>query len=104
MQLIPHTANPILEKNPTSLWEAGSVFKPTVWKAPDGRYGMLSRATNYVKKSEDAGYMSSSGLAWSSDGIAWERQPEPLIKPDQPYENSLGCEDPRITCIDGTYY
>ncbi|HEY2004301.1 MAG TPA: hypothetical protein VGH44_04270 [Candidatus Saccharimonadia bacterium] len=104
MNLVRHQHNPILEKNPDHSWEAGSVFNPTVWEHEPGQYGMLYRATNDVNTSQSGRYVSSIGLAWSQDGINWERQPEPLIKPDQPYENSLGCEDPRITKLGDTYY
>jgi len=104
MQLTRYDHNPILEKNPNQPWEAGSVFNPTVWQQAPGRYGMLYRATNDVRVSEHGGYMSSIGLAWSSDAIAWQREPQPLITPDQPYEARLGCEDPRITKIGDTYY
>ena len=104
MKLLRHPDNPILAKNPDRAWEAGSVFNPTVWEHEPGKYGMLYRATNDVKPNEQEGYVSSIGLAWSTDGIHWDRQPEPLIKPDQPYEDSLGCEDPRITKLGDTYY
>ncbi len=105
MRLTRHSANPILTKNSNNHWEAGSVFNPTTWgKMPDGRYGMLYRATNDIKTSERGGYVSSIGLAWSADGVHWEREQEPLIAPDQSYENSLGCEDPRITQIGNQYY
>ena len=45
----------------------------------------------------------SVGLATSDDGIHFERHPEPVISPSEPYEVH-GCEDPRVTEIDGTYY
>jgi len=104
LQLLRHVHNPILRKNPANPWEAGSVFNPTVWEHKPGRYGMLYRATNDIVSSEAGRYMSSIGLAWSSDAINWERQLEPFITPDQAYENRLGCEDPRITKIGDTYY
>jgi len=104
MNLVRYERNPILQKNPDQPWEAGSVFNPTVWEHAPGKYGMLYRATNDTKPTEQQGYVSSIGLAWSTDGIHWDRQPEPLIKPDQSYEDSLGCEDPRITKLGDTYY
>jgi predicted GH43/DUF377 family glycosyl hydrolase len=104
MELTRNPSNPILEKNPAVRWEAGSVFNPTVWREADGRFGMLYRATNDVLTSEKGGYMSSVGLAWSNDGIAWKREPESLLKPDQEYESRLGCEDPRITKLGEEYF
>lgn len=47
--------------------------------------------------------MSHLRLARSSDGEHFTFDPQPAIFPATPYE-SFGCEDPRITLIDGTYY
>ena len=47
--------------------------------------------------------VSHVGLATSDDGINFERHPEPVLSPTEPYEE-FGCEDPRVTEIDGTYY
>jgi predicted GH43/DUF377 family glycosyl hydrolase len=65
---------------------------------------MLYRATNGVKPGHDGTYISSIGHATSADGFHFKRMPEPLIKPDQSYEAFTGCEDPRVTFMDGTYY
>ena len=46
---------------------------------------------------------SHVGLATSEDGIHFERHPEPVLSPTEPYEE-FGAEDPRVTEIDGTYY
>jgi predicted GH43/DUF377 family glycosyl hydrolase len=48
------------------------------------------------------------GLAWSDDGIHFERRPEPILYPGhdefQSFEWSGGCENPRLTeAPDGTY-
>ena len=42
-------------------------------------------------------------LARSKDGHHFSVDPHPIIFPDNEYE-TFGCEDPRITEIDGTYY
>jgi len=42
-------------------------------------------------------------LARSSDGLNFTVDAEPAIAPAAEYE-AFGTEDPRITCIDGTYY
>ena len=39
----------------------------------------------------------------SDDGIHFDRHPEPVLSPSEPYEE-FGCEDPRVTEVDGTYY
>ena len=103
MRLVRYKENPILEKNPENTWEAGSVLNPSVI-FDDGIFRMVYRATNDVKKKELGGYVSSIGYAESKDGINFSRAKEPLIKPDQSYEDGLGCEDPRVTKIADTYY
>ncbi|MDB5178288.1 MAG: glycosidase [Patescibacteria group bacterium] len=103
MRLIRHPQNPILQKNPANTWEAGSVFNANVFYE-DGLFRMLYRATNDVKTSVSGQYISSIGYAESTDGIHFERRSEPLITPDQPYEQGLGCEDPRVTKIGEEYF
>ena len=47
--------------------------------------------------------VSHVGLAWSDDGYRFEREPEPVLSPSEDYDG-FGCEDARVTAIDGTYY
>jgi len=101
-QLIRYEHNPILKKNPQNTWEAGSVLNPCVFY-DNGMFRMVYRATNDTKMHVSGGYVSSIGYAESTDGIHFTRHPKPLIIPDQPYEMGLGCEDPRVTKIDGQY-
>jgi len=64
-----------------------------------GRVHLLYRAVG-----EDR--ISRFGLASSPDGFHFDiRSTEPVMEPDlsDPYER-LGCEDPRVTLIDGTFY
>lgn len=103
MKLKRYHGNPILEKYPEHPWEAGSVLNPSVLYE-DGLFRMVYRATNDVRRDEDGGYMSSIGYAESTDGKHFKRASKPLIVPDQPYEDKLGCEDPRVTKIGDTYY
>lgn len=42
-------------------------------------------------------------LARSRDGVHFRFDPLPALQPATPYE-TFGCEDPRITFIDGAYY
>lgn len=65
---------------------------------------MAYRATNDTKVEESGKYVSSIGYAESKDGVNFERSEEPILVPDQDYEMGLGCEDPRITKIDDTYF
>lgn len=103
MKLTRYSSNPILEKNPQNHWEAGSVLNPSVLHE-NGIFRMVYRATNDIKIKETGGYISSIGYAEGTDGIHFTRSSEPLIVPDQEYEIGLGCEDPRVTKIDDTYF
>lgn len=76
----------------------------TVIRDDDGVVHMLYRATNDVNFARPGEYVSSIGLARSVDGVVFERAAEPLIVPDQPYEQGLGCEDPRVVRLGDTYF
>ena len=102
LQLTRHP-EPILERDTSHSWEAGSVLNPSVLYL-GGRYHMFYRATNGSDRDSAGQYMSSIGYATSSDGIYFSRNDQPLLAADQLYENGRGCEDPRVTYIDGTYY
>jgi predicted GH43/DUF377 family glycosyl hydrolase len=99
-----HPENPILTRDPDRDWEAGSVLNGTVIRGLDGTIHMLYRATNGVEFSTAGEYVSSIGIADSTDGVRFTRRAEPLIVPDHAYEVGLGCEDPRVVFLDGEYY
>ena len=103
MKLKRYLGNPILTKNPKNHWEAGSVLNPSVLY-DNGIYRMVYRATNDIPVKDKGRYMSSIGYAESIDGIHFTRFEKPLISPDQDFENRLGCEDPRVTKIENTYF
>ncbi len=90
----PYAENPILRPRGTS-WESGHVYNPAA-VVKDGQVVLLYRA-----HADDL--ISHVGLATSDDGIHFEREPEPVMSPTEDYER-FGCEDPRVTEIDGTYY
>lgn len=101
-QLTRHP-EPILERDSSYSWEAGSVLNASVLYN-DQCYHMFYRATNGVDRDNTGQYMSSIGYAVSDDGIHFTRHDQPLLTADQAYENGRGCEDPRVTYLDGTYY
>lgn len=104
MQLVRHPANPVLTRNPANPWEAGSVLNATVLREEDGLVRMLYRATNDVQTGVAGRYVSCIGYAESRDGVRFHRRSRPLIVPDQPYEQGLGCEDPRVTRVGEEYF
>ena len=77
-------------------FEANGVFNPAVIKDGD-RFVMLYRA-------QDTHGISRLGYATSQDGIAFVREPAPVLSPEAEYERGGGVEDPRLVKIDGLYY
>lgn len=108
--------NPILKPDSSSTfedpishkivhWEAKDVFNPAAVVRHDTLF-LLYRAEDYVGKFNGT---SRIGLAWSTDGLHFNRNPEPVIYPGndsmKPYEWEGGIEDPRIVeAPDGMYY
>ena len=85
--------NPIIEPIPGHYWQNREVFNPAALYAGD-KVHILYRALG------DDG-VSRLGYASSSDGYSIDyRQPEPAFTPANSYED-LGCEDPRLTQMDG---
>ena len=85
---------PILKKK--IKWENKDVFNPAV-VVRAGKVWMLYRAEDTIGK-----YAGTSrlGLAVSSDGLHFDRMPEPVFFPGndslKKYEWEGGCEDPRV--------
>ena len=77
-------------------WESAGTFNPAV-VVRNGKFVMLYRA-------QDAQGTSRLGYAQSSDGVHFQRRPEPALSPEADYEKDGGVEDPRLVKIDGTYY
>lgn len=89
-------ANPIVEPIKKHPWESKSVFNPGVINLK-GRIYLIYRALG-----EDN--ISRLGLAVSEDGFKFtERLEEPIFEPKRKSE-ARGCEDPRLTLIDGRLY
>ncbi|GAB4580334.1 MAG: glycoside hydrolase family 130 protein [Anaerolineales bacterium] len=96
-----HPANPILTPQGTT-WEAKDVFNPSVWT--DGEtIWMLYRAEDHTGPGQWNG-TSRLGLAVSTDGLHFTREPHPVLEPTEPWELPGGCEDPRVVKIGHTYY
>ncbi|MCD6418132.1 glycosidase [bacterium] len=92
-----HPENPILTPRADVPWEKEAVFNPGV-TVHQGKIYMLYRAIGEYEV-----YASSLGLAISEDGVHFQRFPEPVFSPAEPYDR-YGCEDPRITRLDGRFY
>ena len=92
---IKYEHNPILQ--PTSGFESKSVYNPAVI-VNDGKFSMLYRA-----EGEDTG-TGAIGLAFSKDGIHFERYSNnPVMVREYDYEKE-GVEDPRLVKFGETYF
>ncbi|MFI5778015.1 GDSL-type esterase/lipase family protein [Nocardia sp. NPDC051570] len=90
----PYTGNPILQPTGDG-WQSANLYNPAAIVIDD-RVALLYRG-------HAADKVSHIGIAFSDDGIHFEREDEPLLSPEFDYERH-GCEDPRITRIGDTYY
>ena len=86
-------------------WEQKDVFNPAAVTRNDTVF-LLYRAEDTLGKH---GGTSRIGLAWSSDGLHFTKQPAPVLYPDrdetQKWEWDGGCEDPRVVQdAQGLYY
>ncbi|MGJ6979755.1 glycoside hydrolase family 130 protein [Aestuariimicrobium soli] len=79
----------------TARWESACVYNPAAI-VHDDRVVLLYRA-----HADDI--VSSIGLAWSDDGLHFEREAEPVLWPEHDYEK-YGCEDPRVVRVDDTFF
>jgi len=95
MKLQRHPQNPLLLPDPTSDWEADSVFNPAVSHL-NGMFHMHYRA-------QGLDWISRIGYAVSEDGITWNRMRQPVFEPVDGTD-SRGLEDPRVIEIDGVFY
>jgi len=94
--------NPILLPVRENSWEAYATFNPSVILR-DGRYYMLYRAissSDLLKKQGSS--FSSIGIAVSRDGVHFTGR-RCLVCPEMEWER-FGCEDPRVTYMEGKYY
>jgi predicted GH43/DUF377 family glycosyl hydrolase len=92
-------------RNADVRWEEKDVFNPAALVRHDTVF-LLYRAEDKIGK-----YAGTSriGLAWSTDGLNFNKNPEPVLFPEKDsmnkYEWEGGCEDPRVVEDDkGVYY
>lgn len=93
MKLLRHPANPILEPIPGHPWESRNVCNCGVI-THDGKIVLIYRAQGGESNVSRLGYTEST------DGLHFERRPEPVFAPETP-EEIKGVEDPRLTVLDG---
>ncbi len=96
VKLVRSPKNPIIEPKPEMAWESKATFNPGAVKSGEITH-ILYRAVNEHD-------VSSLGYAATTDGeTILNRCVEPVLAPGDPWDE-LGCEDPRITLFEGTFY
>jgi len=94
--------NPVLIPDPDNNWEGEATFNgcPVKYK---GKIFLLYRAeSSALSNGGPHRNVSSIGCASSRDGIHFKGRYQ-LIRPEEEWEQ-FGCEDPRVTGLDGKYY
>lgn len=96
-------ANPILSPNAQQSWEAHATFNPCVLKYTNNRFVVSYRAMAAEQIIEGKPIrLSTIGMAESRDGITFQNRRQ-IIAPEYEWER-YGCEDPRMTILDGRTY
>jgi predicted GH43/DUF377 family glycosyl hydrolase len=96
LKLIRYEKNPIITSRPGEEWEADGTFNPGA-VMDGGTIHILYRAV-------DANMISRLGYAQTKNGTdITYRSPKPVMVPSNEWEE-FGCEDPRITKLNGVFY
>ncbi|MDP3987543.1 MAG: hypothetical protein Q8P80_00160 [Candidatus Levybacteria bacterium] len=96
--------NPILKPKRIHSWEAEAVFNGCPVRKDEGIY-LLYRALSlphYHTLAQTKLIVSDIGIAESKDGVNFHNRKR-FITPEYSWER-FGCEDPRVTKLDGKYY
>jgi len=95
--------NPILIPDTSLAWQAEATFNPSVVEGKDGKIHMVFRAAG-AKTTVNGIDMeiSSIGHTAGKNAVRFGERNQ-LIAPVEEWER-YGCEDPRVTAFEGTYY
>ncbi len=114
----PAGVNPIVAPNTNSVFDCPMRGTPVHWEAlhtfnpaavvRDGKVCVLYRAEDDSGATKIGAHTSRLGLAVSTDGLHFERQPAPVFFPAEDAQKTNewtgGCEDPRLVeAEDGTF-
>ncbi|MBI4009196.1 hypothetical protein HY357_03110 [Candidatus Roizmanbacteria bacterium] len=107
-----HTKNPIIAPRPQNEWENFTTLNPAA--------AYINNKVHILYRAQGYDYISTVGYAISSDGLHIDqRLDNPIYRPSEQFETNNtgkvsselmsaggygGCEDPRITLIDGRVY
>lgn len=103
-----HRQGVLLAPDAKLAYEAGGVLNPTIYLAPSGLV-MMYRAV--ADRPQNFSRLALASLRWEGDRLVAERLDRFALEPCEPYELldspdapvavGGGCEDPRVTEIDG---
>lgn len=102
MLLTRHSLNPLILPTPEHEWESFAAFNGNVF-LHDGKYHMVYRALSSPRRLEGRDLrMSSVGHAVSSDGASFGPT-QLFVRPEVSWDR-FGCEDPRVTVLEGKIF
>ena len=90
------SGNPIIVPRRNQKWEAGGTFNPGAIN--------VGSTIHLLYRAVDGSKVSRLGYARTSNGAEISIRPsKPVLEPSANWEE-FGCEDPRITSLEGTFY
>jgi len=96
LKLTKYEMNPIIEPRPGLDWEVDGTFNPAAI--------VVGNTTHLLYRAVDQNRVSRLGYARSNDGGRYSfRSSAPIFEGTSDWEE-FGCEDPRVSLVDGTYY
>ncbi|MFZ2202289.1 MAG: hypothetical protein WAV56_02720 [Microgenomates group bacterium] len=102
MEVTRHPNNPILKPDPTHSWENYAVFNGCPIKVGNTYYLLYRAMGDELEINGKRLRLSVIAIADSPDGVNFTNRRE-FIKPQEEWER-FGCEDPRVTFLDGNFY
>jgi beta-1,2-mannobiose phosphorylase / 1,2-beta-oligomannan phosphorylase len=100
--LIRSDKNPLLSPDKNNLWESRAVFNGSVVEK-DGKFHLIYRAESEKQKQHGVEMVVSSIGSATGDSPDSFSDRKQLIAPEYAWE-AFGCEDPRVTKLNGKYY
>lgn len=94
--------NPLLSPRPSSCWEGEASFNGCPIKHEGATYLFYRALSPQIHYDNVDMKLSIIGKAVSRDGVKFEERQQ-FITPEHDWEK-FGCEDPRITKLDGKFY
>ncbi len=95
---------PIMTGNKKRVWEAASCYNAAAIMENETVHLFYRATDKNTNGREGEKYLNYVGHAISQNGIDFKRDDTYVLGPIENSQEQRGCEDPRITKIDNTYY